>query len=165
MHAPICENCARSGVLCSSCKKKLEENKITKTDIELAGLLCKMEDKELIKDPSFEKTIEVDDLLLVLTRGDAANLIGKKGRIVRQLSKSLHKTVRIIKLGDSKTQIMDLIAPARLLGINIAYKPDGEEINVVIPREDESKLISSLDTVEKAARMLLGKDSVKIELK
>lgn len=165
MQAPICEDCARSGVLCLECKKKLEENKITKTDIELAGLLCKMEDKELVREPSFERTIEVDDLILVLTRGDAANLIGKRGRVVRQLSKSLNKTVRIVKIGDFKTQMMDLLAPARLLGINIVYKPEGEETKLVIPKEDESKLVANIETIEKAACLLSGKEAIRLELK
>ncbi|MCD6414523.1 MAG: hypothetical protein J7L23_02735 [Candidatus Diapherotrites archaeon] len=166
MQAPICTTCARSGVLCPECRKKLENNEITKLDIELAGLLCKMEDKELIKgEASFERTIAVDSLLLVLTKGDIPTLIGRGGRVVRYLSQNLRKTVRVIKDTDFKTQVMDLIAPARLLGINIVYKPDGDETLIIIPKEDESKLVADLGTIEKAACLLLGNDNLKIKLK
>ncbi|MCD4739927.1 KH domain-containing protein [archaeon] len=165
MKFPVCDNCIKSGILCPECTKKFEDKRISETDIELAALLYEMETKELIRNASFERTVIADDLLLVLTKGDVANMIGKKGRIVRQLSKRFRKTVRIIKDGDLKTKMEDLIAPARLLGINIIYKSGEQNTKLMISNEDQSKLITHKDILEKAARLLAKDNSITIEFK
>lgn len=165
MQAPVCEDCIRSGVLCPECKKKLEDKRISEFDIELAALLYEMESQELVRNPSFEKVFSVDDLLLVLTRGDVANMIGKRGRVVRQLSKKFKKTVRIIKDEDLKTKMSDLVAPARLLGINVVYKGGEQETKVLVAEEDRNKLVAGIPTIEKAAQLLSNDENLKVEFK
>lgn len=165
MDAPVCEKCVRSGILCPECKEKFDKEELTRLDIELAALLYKFENQELIKEPSFEKTFSVDDLVIVLTKGSVPNLIGRKGRVVRQLSKNLHKTVRIIKDGDIKEKMSDLVAPARLEGINIVYRKGQQATKIVVSGRDRDKLITSKETLEKAARLLAEDDTITFDFK
>ncbi|MCD6522519.1 MAG: transcription elongation factor NusA [Candidatus Diapherotrites archaeon] len=160
MKSPICEVCVKSGVLCSACNQKLADGKISENDLRLARLLYKLEEKQLTKNVSFSKTIDIGDMLLVLTEGNVANLIGRGGRIVRLLSKEFDKKVRIINSTDTKRALQDLVAPARVLGINILYTPNGEKTKVIIAKEDEDKLIAPLEVLQKAANALSNKEVV-----
>jgi len=164
MKTPICEHCVKSGDLCPICKEKFDQGDITHMDIGLARLLQKMEKKNNLKDPSFEKTIVVDDLLLVMTKDRVGNLVGKGGRIVRLLSRELGKTVRVINDKDFKTSVQDLVYPARVLGINIVYKQEGEQTKVVVAKQDKNKLVAHIEVLQKAARVLAGNQDIILEL-
>ena len=124
-----------------------------------------METQEILRDSTFEKTITADDLLLVLTKGDVANMIGKRGRVVRNLSKKFRKTVRIIKDDDLKTKMRDLVAPARLLGINVVYKKGEQATKIMVANEDQGKLVANKETIQKAARLLAKDETLTIEFK
>ena len=156
MKAPICEMCMNSGILCTACNQKLEEKKISELDVNLARLLYKMEQKQKIKDPSFTKTFELEELILVITGDNVPNLIGKGGRVVRILSKELGKKVRVINGTSLKAALADLLAPAPIQGINVIYRPEGEVTKVIISEQDTWRLIADIKTLEQAANILAG---------
>ena len=139
---PICKICLESGFLCQACEKKVKEGEISERDVEVARLLYKLHKKDMIVDPSFKKTVEVDDYIIILVEGPVAPLIGKGGRVVRLLSKELGKKVRVVDISSGiKKMVEDLILPARLYGISIVYKPNGEEEYRVLLKRNEKKPI------------------------
>ncbi len=164
MKGPICEKCIVERDLCDVCKTKQKEGKLTEADISLARLLHKLEQKQLVKDPSFTRAVDLDKLFLIVTHENEGNLVGRGGRVVRLLSKEMGKKVRVINGKDFKTAIRDLAAPARVTGINIVYAPEGEKTKVIIAEQDKYRLISDLETIGKAANELAGKEIV-IELR
>lgn len=158
MKAPVCEVCLKSGIMCPGCENKLKSGAITQYDVDTAKLLYRMEQKALLDHASFERTIVLDDVLLVLTQGSVANLIGRGGRIVRMLSRELGKKVRIVcNSGDVRTVVQDLVFPARIFGVNVLYTKDGEEYTVVIPREDQRKITMDEITLRKAIYSIFQK--------
>jgi len=65
-------------------------------------------------------------------------------------------------VGDMRETIYDLIAPARVTGINTVYKPDGSIIQRVrINKKDKHKLRMSLEDITKLVSSLMG-DKVEI---
>ena len=50
---PICDICAKTGVLCGACETKLEKGEITPLDVELSGVLYNLGAGEI----GFEKAI------------------------------------------------------------------------------------------------------------
>lgn len=160
MKAPICERCIKSGILCEECEQKVSSKEISELDIRIARTLQKLEDRDLLRGATFERAYEVDNLIIITTKGKVGALVGRGGRVVRLLSKEFNRKVRIINTTSTKSTLQDLVAPARIHGINIIYKPDGEQTKAIISREDKYKLIAPSVTLEKAANLISDKTIV-----
>ncbi|MBN3036853.1 MAG: KH domain-containing protein [Candidatus Diapherotrites archaeon] len=160
MNAPICEECIEKGELCGECEQKKNKGEVTELDISLARLLRRMEMKDLVKNPSFEKTVDLDDMIIVVTNARVGNLVGKGGRIVRVLKKELGKKVRVINGKDFKSSMQDLVSPARLTSVNTVFSQDGEYFKVILPSGEARKLTASKESIENAGKALSGKQVV-----
>jgi len=143
---PICNICAKTGVLCSVCESKLNENKISELDIELSLELYKI-DNEI----SFERAIDTKNFIVILTnKRDVGKIIGKDGAHIRELSKKFRKQIRVIGTGDLRDTINDFIAPAHIRGINIVYKLDGTKIRrIKVDKKDIEKLRMDVKDIER----------------
>jgi len=157
MKGPLCDECVRKNVLCGDCSGRLERGEISETDVQLARLLTKLEQKDIVRGAVFDKSFDVDGLIIITTRGKVGPLVGKGGRVIRLLSKEFNRKVRVVNTIDHKTAIADLLAPARIQGMNVVYKPEGEETKVIINKEDKYKLVTNLETIQKAANKLSDK--------
>jgi transcription antitermination factor NusA-like protein len=151
--------------MCESCSSALTQGKITRRDVEVSRVFQKLEDRGLVKGPSFHKTVEAGDLVLVLTRERVGPLVGKQGRVIRQVSQEIGRKVRVVNTRDARTALQDLVFPARLIGLNVVYAPEGEITKLVIPRGDAEKLVAPKETLEAAAKTLAGDKTVVIEFK
>lgn len=164
MKGPLCDECARSGILCEECSDKKSRGEISETDIQLAQLIDKLERRGLVHGATFDRAFPVEGLIVITTRGNVGSLVGKKGKVIRLLSKEFNRKVRIINNSDVKTALRDLVAPAKIQGINIVYKPKGDETKVLIAKEDKYKLIAPINTLQKIANQLTDK-TVVIEIR
>ncbi|MBU6996602.1 MAG: KH domain-containing protein [Theionarchaea archaeon] len=151
MKAPICEICLKSGILCLGCEEKLKKGVITDLDVKISKLLYQLEQEHHIRDISFVKAVESRSIIVIIVgKGEIGNLIGKGGKTVKFLQRSLRKKIRIIEdTDDVKKIIQDLLHPARVLGMNILYFPSGEKkYKVRVPREDERRIPTTLQSAE-----------------
>ncbi|HIE34032.1 MAG TPA: transcription elongation factor NusA [Candidatus Altiarchaeales archaeon] len=147
MTLPICNICAKTGVLCSACESKLEEGKISELDVELSKILFKLGDGEI----GFERAIDTKNFIVILTKKEnVGKIIGKSGDNIRQLSRNFGKQIRVIGTGDLNEMIYDFIAPARIISVNTVYKPNGTTLQRVrINKKDRKKLRMSIKEIEK----------------
>ncbi len=147
MALPICNICAKTGVLCSSCESKLKEGRISELDVELSKILYKIGKGEI----GFEKSLDTKDFVIILAKKeDIGKIIGKNGVNIRQLSSKLNKQVRVIGTGNLEDTIYDFVAPARILGINTVYRPDNTTIKRVrINKKDKKKLRMKIEEIQK----------------
>ncbi len=137
MTLPICEICAKSGVLCSACESKLQQGRISETDVELSRLL-----HELGQDIGFDHAIDTEKAIIVITAKDQiGRFIGKGGDNIRILSNKLGKQLRVIGRGSLEETIYDFVAPVRVLGITRVYRPDGSAIRRVKIRDKDKKML------------------------
>ena len=154
MQIPICENCAQSEELCPECAGKLKRGQISEEDVKVTRILYKLAQKNVISDPSFEKTLPVKEFLIILTSSNAATLIGRGGRIVRIVSEKMGRKVRVVKKGDLRVTVNDLIAPARITGMTTLYTPKEEKHRILVPDEDRKKILFSEDSIREAVKKL-----------
>ncbi|MGZ7044139.1 MAG: transcription elongation factor NusA, partial [Methanobacterium sp.] len=86
-------------------------------------------------------------------------IIGKSGKIVRAISKKIGRKIRVIGEGSDFTEVAaDLVAPARISGINIVYGIDGEErYKIRIMKEDARRLPTKLDLLNDIMNQLTDK--------
>jgi transcription antitermination factor NusA-like protein len=95
-------------------------------------------------------------VVLVLTNKDVGLLIGREGKVVAEISQAVGKKVRIAEMkGDMKKTIGDIIAPAKILGINKVYRKEGNFYKVRFSKREIKQLPVDINTLEKALKSLL----------
>jgi len=159
MVLPVCDVCLKSGMLCQGCENKLKSGEITRLDLDIAKLLFKLGDGKI----GFKKTIEIGNIVMIMTDKDhVGKIIGKGGKIVRAVSKKVGKKVRVIVEGsDFKEIARDILAPARISGVNIVYGMDGKEkYKIRIMGEDSRRLPASLDVLNNIMNQLTDEKTV-----
>lgn len=142
MKTALCEADLKRDRLCKDCQQKLDSNEITALDIKVSRLLNKLEKNFSFRGIEFNKALELGDMIILSCSGTIGVLIGRKGKIVSELTKALGKKTRIIeKTGNEKKMIQDMIGNARLIGLNKIFKPEETEYKVIISKTDQNKLI------------------------
>jgi transcription antitermination factor NusA-like protein len=153
----ICDICAKSGILCSACEKKLQEGNITKLEVDLVQTLFKLTKGEV----GFERAIELESAVIIFAKkGDIGKIIGKKGVHIRELSKKTGKNVRVVGTDNARDAIFDFIAPARVKDMRRVFLPGGDELTrVTIDKADEQKLRLKPEEIQKIITALTNTKS------
>jgi transcription antitermination factor NusA-like protein len=159
MKAPICGVCLKSDILCMACKKKLDEGKITESDVRISRLVSRIGSGP-INEVTIKRVIEGENTIVIIcAKGDAARLVGKEGIMIKKLSKNAGKMIRVIEeTGNIKEFIQNLIYPVPLSGLNIMYRPEGEMLKVLIPSGRNIPLNES--SFSEIIKMVFGKHVV-----
>lgn len=159
MVLPVCDVCLKSGMLCQGCENKLKKGEITQLDVDIAKILFKVGEGKI----GFKRTIEIGDIVIIVTEKDqVGKLIGKSGKIVREISRTVGKKIRVVgENSDFKEVAKDILAPARISGINIVYGTDGnEKFKIRVAREDSRKIPGRLDALNDVIKQLTGEETV-----
>ena len=155
MDLPICDVCLQSGILCKGCENKLKTGEISQMELDIAKILYKLGDGQI----SFKKAIDMGNVVIIITNKDqVGKVIGKGGNVVRAISKEIGKNVRVIGAdSDLKSVAKDILAPARISGINVVYGTDGEQkYKIRVLREDARRIPSNLDRLNEIIESLTG---------
>jgi transcription antitermination factor NusA-like protein len=146
-------------MLCQGCENKLKSGEISQMDLDIAKILYRVGDGKI----GFKKTIEIGDMVIIVTEKDqVGKLIGKSGKIVREISKTIGKKVRVVgENSDLRSVARDILAPARISGINIVYGKDGQEkYKIRIMREDARRIPGKLDVLNDIIQELTSEKTV-----
>ncbi|MDP3033488.1 MAG: KH domain-containing protein [Methanobacteriaceae archaeon] len=155
MDLPICDVCLQSGMLCKGCENKLKTGEISQMELDIAKILYNLGDCQI----SFKKAIDMGNVAIIITEKDqVGKVIGKGGNVVRAISKEIGKNVRVIGAeSDLKSVAKDILAPARISGINLVYGIDGEQkFKIRVLKEDASIIPSNLDKLNEIIESLTG---------
>ena len=151
MKTPICDICIKSGMLCPACQKHLESGRISPRDVELSQHLYALVKEGTLPDTiSLLQTFEIDDtVVVVVPPDDVGTLIGRGGKIVKQLQKAMHLKLRVVaQTTDARRIVHDLLYPAKVVAVNKLYLPDGTiRKKMRIRTEGKKKLPMNLKTV------------------
>lgn len=159
MKTPVCSFCAKSGILCPKCQEKLEKGEITLDDVEVTKWFLEYESKNpQIRDCVLQKTIDIGDMLIVMV-----NCGGKVSRVLlnkigKQMSIDKKRNIRIIeKTSSIKRFLEQLVYPARVIGANTVWLPDGSWESIIrIPKTDRKKIPMDAGLIEEVVKKLTG---------
>jgi len=138
MKTPLCNFCLKSGILCQKCQIKIEKGQIGPTDIQIAKILMKLEDKyPPLQKIRFYNAYEIDNVLaIVVGRGNLSAFLSSNGKILRDLADNTGKKIRVLeKYGEARKFLEDLFVPVNITTINKIWLPDGTtETRVILSR-------------------------------
>lgn len=166
MKAPICEVCLKSeDILCPADEKKLQEGIISELEVKVSRLLYKLLGDV---DIEFKKAVEAGDLVVIMVgEGDVPITIGKGGKNIKALMRELGKRIRIIEAvdvestEDLKKLATDLLYPAGVFGVNVVYRPGGENYyKVLVLSRDRKKLPEKSEILESVLSQIAGSEVV-----
>jgi len=159
MKSEICSVCLKSGMLCRTCREKVEKGLISDTDIRVSRILHELSEHVMaLKDVTLKKVVESEGLLVIMFgRGDAAKMIGKSGLVARRLEKEMGKRVSIVEEArDVKEFISNMLHPVPIVGVNVLYRKGAEVLRVLVPENSVSRVPGR--NLKEIVRMLYGKD-------
>ncbi|MDD5147906.1 MAG: KH domain-containing protein [Candidatus ainarchaeum sp.] len=155
MNGPICFEDAKTNRLCRICEAKLKANIINENDVAIWKEIVKLGEKSFL-DLDFLNSFELNGMLVIVCRGNIGALIGRQGKNIRDLEQKLGKKIRIVeKTGDAKETAQALLGFVKIAAVNRVFRPDSEELKIIISRNDERRL-KEKEALEKILSKILG---------
>jgi len=153
MKIPLDQVCVRSGTLCDRCQRMIDEGVVEEFEMKLMSNLLDIEDKEIkeLKDSTYHKAFRADKLVILVVTSGAGMTPTKWIRVARILQDRIRAKVRVMeKTTNIKVGASQLLSPARVLGVNTVWLPDGTVQHVVrISRSEKRLLPVSEEELEK----------------
>jgi len=152
--------CVKSGILCRRCEEKLEKGQITELDLKVIQRMVELEKEHpVLQKVTYHRSVEADGMMAILVdRRDLPKLLGGGAKVVKDLSDTFSKRVKLISYGgDDREFLEDLFSPLSILTINTIWIPDGStETKVILTGHQPRKMPVDLDVVKSIAKNLKG---------
>ncbi|MGA3296440.1 MAG: hypothetical protein ABSD41_03210 [Candidatus Bathyarchaeia archaeon] len=148
--------CVKSGILCRRCEEKLQKGLITQLDLKVIQKFVELEKEyPVLQDVTYHRSVEAADMMAVLVdKKDLPRLLGGGAKVVKELSQSFGKRVKLISFGgDDRAFLEDLFSPLSIFTINTIWIPDGTtETKVILAGRRPRKMPVDLDMVQTIAK-------------
>jgi transcription antitermination factor NusA-like protein len=108
---------------------------------------------------SFKRAVGAGDLVVLLVgQGEVKSVVGRGGKMIRELSERLQKKVRATEEGaDLRKLAQDILTPAQVRGVNVLYSGGEEMYRVRVPLNDSKRLPASVETIQNLLTALTNK--------
>ena len=164
-NTPICNFCAKTGVLCKKCKQKFRKKKFTQLDIDISKAFAKLEFQfsKQLQSVTFERAHPLNGSVVLLTRNGSVLLENQE--IIDQLESEIRSPVEIVeRKGDTRTTFAQFFAPLDIVEIDQIFAPPEGDVELRITlRGNREQLKFPLDQLEQIAE-LISKNPVRIEI-
>lgn len=170
MRIPLDHVCVKTGVLCPRCERLVSLGEVAAFEVDVMRGLLELEEKvdfRFLKEARYVKSLEENNMLVLVIELPDLNMHPRVlARLGRALSEKIKRKVRVINVtsGNLRTIAAQLMHPARVIGVNTLWLPDGTVQYVVrILKSDNRYLPASRDTLEQILSSIAGK-AVKIRV-
>ena len=163
---PLDYICVKSGVLCPRCQSLVDSGAVNEFEVDVMKALIELEEKDnvtILRRATYHKTYKVNDTYIVvmdLGIGTSVPLFTRHARVLEQkLQEKLGARVKVIpKANDVRGLTAFLLYPARVLGVNTLWLPDGSiEYVIRVSRRDQRYISGRREEYERILSELLGK--------
>jgi transcription antitermination factor NusA-like protein len=134
LKTPICNFCAKTGILCPEDSKKLKSGQITELDVECSVKLSKLAEKDKVLDKlTFVKALESNGDLILLFGGGNLKTLRSSPETVKSIREAFGRRVWIFEADASERKLLEeVFYPIRILTVNVVWLPDGSKLTKVI---------------------------------
>lgn len=143
MKLPICLIDAQTNTLCRKCKQLLREGRISDIDIEISKILLDLSNTERdIKNIAFYSAIELDEVVILITRHQDVPLLSKK-EVIDKIKQVVYKEIRFLeRTKDPKKLVESLLHPIPILNVSTLYLPpfSDKEYKIEISKKYKDQL-------------------------
>jgi len=159
---PADKTCIKSGFLCNNCQARLDAGEISEFEIDLAKDFIKLEEKNeeyaFLKDISFYKAIDFEDLVIIIVgRGDKLRIT----QTLKDWIKETYEIDEILLVQNTKKPrpvVEALISPYKLKSLNEIFLATGDvQFRAVLFEEDKDNLLFTKEELEELIFELTGK--------
>lgn len=152
---PICDICAKTGLLCNSCETKLKNEEISDLDVKISKVIY-----GLGKDIGFKRAINTDDFVIILTnKGDIGKIFGVGGENMKVLESELGKPIRVVSAESTEELVHNFVSPANIISMSRLFKTDGSVVKkVTINKKDLDKLRTDISNIKKIISTLTNEE-------
>ncbi len=167
MKIPLDYLCVKSGLLCNRCQSLVDSGQVDNFEINVMKILLDLEDTQFkeLKDSTYYKAIKVNNILILLVSSGPSMTIQKSIKVAKVLQEKLGMKVRIIeKTSNIKSSAVQLLSPARVLGVNTVWLPDGSVQYVIRVSRTEKRLVPADALVLESALSKIHDTQVKIRV-
>jgi transcription antitermination factor NusA-like protein len=163
MKIPLDTICVKSGVLCPRCHRLIDSGFYTLREVEIMRYLLELEEQDpnfkFLKDATYLKSYETNSLTLTVLEVGSDVPQSALARLGRTLSAKMNTKVRVIRKSDPKSIIVQVVAPARVQGINSVWTPDGDVQHIIrISRYDARLLPAEVSEIESLLSLVLNEN-------
>lgn len=163
MRIPLDYICVRTGVLCPRCERLVSSGVVKRFEVDIMRALLELEEKpdfRFLRNAEYVKSVKSNNItVLILSVKDVDIHPRILSRLGRALSDRLKLKVKVINKarGGLREIAGQLIFPARVIGVNTLWLPDGTVEHIIrIPRSDSRYLPSSTIILEQLLARLIG---------
>ncbi len=167
MKIPLDYVCVKSGLLCNRCQSLVDSGVVEPFEIEIMKILIELEEKEFkeLRDVEYHKAYKLDDLIVLVISSPQYISQSKLIKLAKVLQERLKSKVRILeKSNNIKNTAIQLLSPARVLGVNTIWLPDGSVQYVVRISKSEKRFLPADTSVLETVLEKLHSTAVKIRV-
>ncbi len=155
MKGPICRQDIKSGRLCLICAAKLKAGQISQADLDVLKAIETLDNKKFLIATELVRVFDLGKMALIFVKGNAGMLIGRGGKNIKVLEKALGKKVRVAEISkEPRETIQQVIGRARINSMNKIFKPESEELKVMIDSRDR-RMIGDKEPLEAMLKTVL----------
>ena len=113
---PICNFCAKTGVLCKKCKQKLRKGKITELEVTVSKVFAKADQKypKLLQNVVLDRAHSLDNSIVLLTRNSEGILENED--VKKFIETEIRKPIEIIeRKSDTRKTFTEFFAPLDII--------------------------------------------------
>lgn len=162
---PICNFCAKTGVLCKKCKQKLREGKITEVEVTVSKAFAKAEQKypKLLQNVTLDRAHSLDSSIVLLTR-NGKNLIENE-ELKYTIETEIRKPIEIVeRKADTRKTFAEFFAPLDIVEIDQIFVPPEGDVELKITLKGDPALLRfPMDQLKQIAE-LISKNPVRLEI-
>ena len=170
MKIPLDQICVRTGILCPRCQRLVDTGVVQRFEVDIMRALLELESKvdfRFLKDATYVRSLISDNTVVLLIEVKNASLQSRiLSKLGRSLAEKIGKKVRVVNIANNNLRDIasQLVYPARVIGINTLWLPDGTIEHIVrIPRSDKRYLPLNTLTLENILSQITGMN-VKIRM-
>ncbi|MHA1950029.1 MAG: hypothetical protein ACXAAO_08900 [Candidatus Thorarchaeota archaeon] len=158
MRLPVCNFDLESDMLCTNCQARLDRGELKHFDIEISKWLLER-DKSYpsLEDFTLLRAAKIGEKIVLVVKKRGKSLILAEEALIAEITEHFGEPIIVEGPVKLRRVISDFISPAKEVGVNSLYLPDGSKESIVMLRaEDKERLSYSVDELRLIVSAVMG---------